>query len=142
LKVNENEVVKAYLKALEGRNLEAVLALFSPDAIVHSPMYGKVPARDFYKEFFADSTKNQITFLGLLGRGEGAKGQVVTGYWASIDWVLPTGAHIPFEVAGLMELDDQGRIEAFHIITDTAFIRPIFERDTGRATARPDWVTT
>ncbi|OPY76801.1 MAG: hypothetical protein A4E65_03054 [Syntrophorhabdus sp. PtaU1.Bin153] len=54
-------------------------------------MYGKIPAREFYTEFFEDSTKNQVTFLALIGRGEGARGQIVTGYWARIDRVLPTG---------------------------------------------------
>jgi hypothetical protein len=49
------------------------------------------------------------------------------------------GAHAPFEVAGLMEFDKEGRIQAFHIVTDTAFIRPIFEKETGFSTARSDW---
>jgi hypothetical protein len=43
----ENGLVLRYLMALEGRNLEGVIALFAPDGTVTSPMYGKAPARDF-----------------------------------------------------------------------------------------------
>ena len=66
-------------------------------------------------------------------------GRVLTDYWPRIDWVLPTGAHAPSEVTGLKELDDQGRIDAFCIITDMGPIRPFLEEETGRATASTDW---
>jgi steroid delta-isomerase len=41
-------LVERYLAALEAADLDAVLALFAPDATVVSPLYGTHPAREFY----------------------------------------------------------------------------------------------
>jgi hypothetical protein len=40
--------VSAYLSSLERADAEAVLALFAPGAMVHSPLYGPRPATKFY----------------------------------------------------------------------------------------------
>jgi hypothetical protein len=135
--MDTKQLVKVYVKALDSMNLEEVLKLFSPSAVVYSPMYGKMPARDFYSTYFAETTQVDVTLLGILGQGEGTMGQVITGYWARFDWVLPTGVHAPFEAVAIMELDNQGLIDQFHIIMDTAFIRPAFEKEMGRASAGP-----
>jgi hypothetical protein len=132
-----NQLVKTYLKALDSMNLEEVLKLFSPGALVYSPMYGKMPARDFYSAYFAETTNADVALLGILGQSQGTTGQMITGYWAKFDWVLPTGVHAPFEVVVIMELDNQGLIEKFHIVMDTAFIRPVFEKEMGRLSAGP-----
>lgn len=39
---------RRYLAAMERSDVQAVLANFADDAIVHSPIFGKQPARDFY----------------------------------------------------------------------------------------------
>ncbi len=44
------QLVDAYLAALGSADVDAVLALFTPDAIVSSPLYGEQPARDFYTD--------------------------------------------------------------------------------------------
>jgi hypothetical protein len=135
--MDTNQLVKTYLKALDSMNLEEVLKLFSPSALVYSPMYGKMPARDFYSAYFAETTNVDVALLGILGQGQGTTGQMVTGYWAKFDWVLPTGVHAPFEAVAIMELDNQGLIDKFHIIMDTAFIRPTFEKEMGHGSAGP-----
>ena len=126
------ELVTEYLKALEGGNLEGVLALFTPDGVVYSPIYGKAPARDFYVGIFKDSPKTEVKLLGLLGRGETTSGGTMTGYWARFSNVLARGAHHELEVVVVMELKGD-KISALHIVMDTAFIRPTFDKDTERA---------
>lgn len=42
------ELVSAYLSSLERADAEAVLELFAPGAMVHSPLYGPRPATEFY----------------------------------------------------------------------------------------------
>ena len=37
-------IVGAYLRAVENADLDAMLALFADSAIVHSPLYGTLPA--------------------------------------------------------------------------------------------------
>jgi len=131
----ENGVVMRYLTALEGRNIDAVVELFSPAGVVYSPMYGKMPARAFYTEFFKNSSKTQVTLLGLLGRGETISGGTTTGYWAHLSNLLATGAQHEFDLVAVMELEGD-RISAFHIVMDTALIRPTFDRDMGHASGK------
>ncbi|WP_372505867.1 nuclear transport factor 2 family protein [Actinomadura madurae] len=38
-------LARAYLRALERGDLDEILALFHPDAVVHSPLYGRRPPR-------------------------------------------------------------------------------------------------
>lgn len=45
-------LVTAYLNALGASDLDAMLALFADDAVVHSPLYGTLPAREFYPGLF------------------------------------------------------------------------------------------
>ena len=46
------QLADAYLAALEAADEARVLALFTGDAIVHSPLYGPVPAAEFYPALF------------------------------------------------------------------------------------------
>jgi hypothetical protein len=128
----ENRLVLRYLRELEAHNVEGVLALFRPDAVVHSPMYGSVPARQFFTEFLSDSAKVEVVLLGILGRGETPSGGTTTGYWARFSSTFTTGARHDFELVAIMELSEE-KISAFHIVMDTALIRANFEKDTGRA---------
>lgn len=128
----EYKLVLRYLKALESRDVGRVVELFTPDAIVHSPMYGQVPARQFFTEFLGDSAKVEVALLGILGRGRTTAGEVTTGYWARFCSTFATGARHEFDLVAIMKLDG-GKIGSFHIVMDTAPIRATFEQDTGRA---------
>jgi SnoaL-like domain len=55
------ELIDEYLAALEVGDAERVFALFAPDGIVHSPLYGSVPARQFYPTLFADTAEAKLT---------------------------------------------------------------------------------
>ena len=54
----EAEVLcKSYLNALDRSDLSAVCSLFTADAVAHSPLYGVRPAREFYAELFAGTSR-------------------------------------------------------------------------------------
>jgi ketosteroid isomerase-like protein len=59
-------LVDMYLAGLEQADADAVLALFAPDAVVHSPLYGPKPAAEFYPELFADTSRARLTLLGVM----------------------------------------------------------------------------
>ena len=65
------ELIDEYLAALEVGDAERVLALFAPDGAVHSPLYGSVPARQFYPTLFADTAQSKLTFPRLFPRRQG-----------------------------------------------------------------------
>jgi hypothetical protein len=123
-RVREGDIVKVvdeYLRAVEGRDIARLLPLFADVALVHSPVYGTVPATVFYPRLFADTRAATLTLRATLG------GPGLVAFWFDFDWTLADGTPAPFEVVDIAELDGAGRIRALHIIYDTVRVRPAFE---------------
>src|SRR4029450_2848225 len=83
------ELIDEYLAALEVGDAERVLALFAPDGIVHSPLYGAVPARQFYPTLFADTAELRVTRRRVFR----ADGEAVS-FWFDFTWVLADGTSV------------------------------------------------
>jgi hypothetical protein len=118
-------LASAYLGALERGDLPAILALFRPGAIVHSPLYGPMPAAEFYRRLLADTGRSELHLRGVT------EGEHLAGIWFRYDWTLSSGTPAGFECVDMLELDEQGMITALHIFYDTVTARPAFERETG-----------
>lgn len=50
--MKHSETLKKYLQLLEAADYENLISLFARDAMVYSPLYGKVTAVQFYKALF------------------------------------------------------------------------------------------
>lgn len=131
----DHPIVGAYLRALEEGDLAGMLALFTPDAVVHSPLYGTLPAAEFYPALFADTGSATLTLLGTM-RGTSVEGTALLSFLFHFDWVLPNGIRAPFDVVDVAELHDEGLISSIRIIYDTVDVRPAFEADPDRRSAR------
>ncbi|KTR53049.1 nuclear transport factor 2 family protein [Curtobacterium oceanosedimentum] len=119
------QLVDAYLSALGSADVDAVLALFTPDAIVSSPLYGEHPARDFYPTLFADTAASVLTLRRtFVGTDESAP---TVAFWFDFDWTLADGTPAPFSVVDVAELDQQGQIQHLHIVYDANPIRTVWE---------------
>lgn len=129
-------IVEAYLRALGDGDADAMLALFADGAVVHSPLYGVLPATEFYPQLFADTGSAALTLLGTM-RGTSPAGAALLSFWFHFDWVLPGGTSAPFDVVDIAELDADGLIASLRIVYDTVDVRPAFERDTGKPSVRP-----
>lgn len=130
-----DDLVARYLRALGDADLPAMLGLFADGAVVHSPLYGDLPATGFYPALFADTGAATLTPLGSM-RGESASGSTLVSFLFHFDWVLPGGTRAPFDVVDVAELDDAGLITSLRIIYDTVHVRPAFEADTGKDSTR------
>jgi hypothetical protein len=130
--MTDKELANAYIAALDAGDLNGLLALFAPGAMVHSPLYGSYAAPVFYKEMFAKSGNSKGTLLGVLGRGETVAGRPLIAFWFRFDWILASGTHAPFDCVDLCELDDGNKIINLNIVYDTADVRPLLagESDT------------
>ncbi|RZS36890.1 ketosteroid isomerase-like protein [Herbihabitans rhizosphaerae] len=126
-----SDLVSRYLDALERSDLDAVLALFAPDAVVHSPLYGERPPAEFYPELFADTSAAKLTLHGVM-EGRTRDGAPLVSFWFHFDWRLPSGVAAPFDVVDLAELAEDGRIAALRILYDTVDVRPSFEAARSR----------
>jgi len=128
--MDDRELVNAYIAALDAGDVNGLLALFAPGAMVHSPLYGSFAAPEFYREMFAKSGNSKGTLLGVLGRGQTVGGRPLIAFWFRFDWILASGTHAPFDVVDLCELDDQGLIINLNIVYDTATVRPALEGES------------
>jgi hypothetical protein len=63
--VTPRELAEAYLGALGRGDLGAMAGLFSDGAVVHSPLYGPLPAVDFFPALFADTAQSRLTLRGV-----------------------------------------------------------------------------
>jgi hypothetical protein len=130
-----DDLVAAYLRALSAADAGLAVSLFTGDGIVHSPLYGPRPARDFYPALFADTSQANLTLKSVMS-GEDKTGRTTVSFWFHFDWRLPSGAAAPFDVVDVATLAPDGRIKDLHIIYDTVDVRPAFEAEVGRSSRR------
>jgi len=115
------EMCEAYLEALNEGNLDKVLALFTENAMVHSPLYGKVPAADFYRELFADTRQSETTLLHVFDRAEPDDSVALHFHYR---WTLQGGRVVEFECVDVFGISrGDGRFESLRIIYDTHPLR-------------------
>jgi SnoaL-like domain len=134
--VTPGELADAYLAALEAADEARVLALFTGDAIVHSPLYGPVRAAGFYPALFRDTSRASLRLHGVTS-GTSPAGAPLVGLWFHFAWRLGDGRDAPFDVVDMLELSPDGQIASLHIIYDTVEVRPAFEASAGHPSWRP-----
>ncbi len=118
-----DDTIRAYLQGLENGDYEQITGLFSVKAIVHSPLYGEKPAREFYHALLSDSSNSKITLLNTYHQPGGRRSAVNFIY----EWALANGQQVRFDCVDLFEWDEDGLISRMKIIYDTASTRPAFE---------------
>jgi len=116
------KTIKEYLRELENGNYENIIKLFSPKAIINSPLYGKIKAKDFYKELFKDTLKSKITLMNIFK----SKNPLIAAGHFRYDWVLKNGTSTSFECVDIFQFNKNGKIIKLTIIYDTAKIRQSF----------------
>lgn len=131
-------LVERYLAALEAADLDAVLALFAPDATVVSPLYGTQPARAFYPVLFADTAESRLTLKATM-RGTRDGGELVS-FWFDFDWTLASGEPAPFSVVDVAELDEADRAahDRLRHRPDPRGVRPAAARRPRRLRSQTD----
>jgi SnoaL-like domain len=130
-----DDLVSAYLRALSTADSGLAVSLFTEDGIVHSPLYGARPAREFYPALLADTSQAKLTLKAVM-RGRDQTGQSTVSFWFHFDWRLPSGTAAPFDVVDVATLALGGKVKELHIIYDTVDVRPVFETEVGRSSWR------
>lgn len=120
--MDSEKILTQYLHRLEKGSYQDVIALFTDDAFVNSPLYGKVNASHFYRELFRDTTQSAITVLHTFANSHtGAVHFLYT-------WVLKDGTETSFECVDVVEFTGDGKIQQLTIIYDTYPVRQSFEK--------------
>jgi ketosteroid isomerase-like protein len=118
------KTIKEYLKALEVGSYKNMINLFVKDAVIFSPLYGKIKAIDFYRELFKDTSESKITLLNIFK----SDNKLVGAGHFRYDWKLKDGTPTSFECVDTFQFAENGKIKQLTIIYDTAKIRPSFEK--------------
>ena len=118
------EICTQYLAALNEGNLEKVLSLFHPDAVVDSPLYGEMPATTFYKGLFSDTNLSQTKLLNIFDSTNKNSSLALHFHYT---WTLKSGKIVEFECVDVFEITPDGKkFTKLKIIYDTAPIRADF----------------
>jgi SnoaL-like domain len=133
--MNPDELVATYLRALATSDVDLVTSLFTSDGLVHSPLYGPMPAAQFFPALFADTRESILTLRSVM-RGTDQDGTATLSFWFRFDWRLPSGVAAPFDVVDVAQLAEDGRIRTLHLVYDTVDVRPAFEAETGSSWRR------
>ncbi|TKC92580.1 nuclear transport factor 2 family protein [Trinickia terrae] len=112
--------IRTYLQALERGNVDAICALFTPDARIFSPFLGWMQPAPFFAKVDAASGESKITPIDICISATGAPR--ATGYFI-YDWGLKDGSAVRFECVDVFEFDDSGLIERMIIVYDTHPVR-------------------
>lgn len=119
----EEKIIKKYLHALEIGSYEHIISLFAKNAIIFSPLYGKIKAETFYEELMKDTSKSRIKLLHIFKSNKKA---VWAGYFR-YEWKLKNGKETSFECVDVFMFDKQQKIKQLKIIYDTTTIRREFQ---------------
>jgi len=118
------KTLKLYLQALEKGSYGDIIKLLTEDAMVNSPLYGKIKASEFYKELFKDTAKSKITLLNLF---TSKNNRNVGAAHFLYEWVLKDGTPTSFECVDVFKFSDDGKIKHLTIIYDTYKTHQRFE---------------
>lgn len=121
----EQEVIRQYLWGLENGNAAQIIRLFSKSGIVHSPLYGRQPARDFYQALFKDTARSEISLFHIFRESE--KSSVASAHFR-YDWWMRDGSAHSFECVDIFHFDEVGKIQELRIIYDTQSTRKSFNQ--------------
>lgn len=117
------QIVKDYLQGLQSGDISKILSTFEKDAVVNSPLYGRMKADEFYKSLESDTNQSVITLINVLESYENKN--TCAGHF-KYEWTLKDGTIFPFICVDIFEMSDDNKIKELTIVYDTAGVRNTF----------------
>ncbi|MDO9534901.1 MAG: nuclear transport factor 2 family protein [Bacillota bacterium] len=114
--MEKEQGIKKYFAALQKGSYDEIMQLFTPDAIINSPLYGTVTASVFYDGLFKDTSKSTITLLNIFN---GTDNSFNSAGHFRYDWVMRDGTPVSFECVDIFYFSEDGLIKELSIIYDT-----------------------
>ncbi len=122
--MNREQILTAYLRALEQANYTELITLLADDAKVLSPLYGEQNAATFYQTLFQDTQSSELTLLDIFFNVSNDKACINFLY----RWTMADGAVVEFDCVDIVEFDSKAKIKRLKIIYDTARARALFQK--------------
>jgi len=113
--MDARKVIRDFYHHFEKMDLEALLPLFAPNAMVDSPTLGKKEAQPFYRELFSKSKRFKVVINDIFVNPD--KPQRAAAY-VNFSWETKQGDAMTFEGVAIFEMNPQGKIQLIHSIYD------------------------
>ena len=110
-----------YLAALNEADTDGALSLFTTEAIVASPLYGRVPVTSYFQRLLADSRRARAVCQRSFEATDGAVALHLTCHW-----VFATGKEVQFDRVDIFDLFVDARAGRLTMLYDTAPFRSEF----------------
>ena len=121
------KLCREYLQALNEGNLNNVLNLFTSDGVVISPLYGEMPAKQFYSNLFKDTNQSDTKLRNVF---TSSMDETSVALHFQYKWTLKSGKIVEFECVDVFEITkDKPHFKKLKIIYDTAPIREDFNKN-------------
>ena len=112
-----------YIRLLQKGNNDDLIKLFIADAIVDSPIYGVMPAQEFYKKLKEDTKSSNLTIHGQFE--DKTSGNIALYF--NYKWILQSQKEVNFDVVDIIEFDTSHKIKKLKIIYDTFESRKLID---------------
>ena len=113
--MTKHNIVKSYITFLENGEVEKIINLFTPQGVVHSPLYGTKSARDFYTILSNDTSNSELKINGIFEDQEANRLALYFNY----KWTLKNNKVVVFDVVDIIYFNDANKIIELNIIYDT-----------------------
>jgi hypothetical protein len=111
-----------YIESLQLADYKKIIELFSEEGVVHSPLYGDLSAKDFYRDLLSDTRRSKITLLNIFINIDNPN--VYSAHF-KYEWTLKDDSQVNFECVDIFVFDES-KIKEMTIIYDTHKIRNNF----------------
>lgn len=119
--MNRKQVASSYLNHLEKGDIVNLLSLFTANALVDSPLYGMLPASEFYIKLNNDTENSELHLNGIF---EDTNSNQLALYF-TYKWSLKNEMFVEFDVVDIIEFDAKNKISKLKIIYDTVAARKL-----------------
>jgi hypothetical protein len=116
------ELSLRYRKAVKDRNLDAVLALFSPEALIVTPLKGSCDARSYHAWFFSTVKTSTVKVRNAF---QAMNGEICIAVLADYEWLLHDDNVVKFNGMSVFEFTtDRRTIRKMSTFYDASVVRP------------------
>jgi hypothetical protein len=116
------ELSLQYRKAVKERDLEAVLAVFSPDAIIVTPLKGSCDVRTYHEWLFATVERSTVKVINAF---QAMNSEICLAVLADYEWLMHDGRVVNFSGMSVFDFSvDKMKIKKMSTFYDASVLRP------------------
>jgi hypothetical protein len=116
------ELSLQYRKAVKKRDLEAVLAVFSPDALIVTPLKGSCDVRTYHEWLFATVERSTVKVINAF---QAMNSEICLAVLADYEWLMHDGRVVNFSGMSVFDFSvDKMKIKKLSTFYDTSVVRP------------------